>query len=79
MGFHDQRLVKKVKVDRKANEIVNRLEKTQREAYPDLAAEKASYETHVSGRRGARRHPVQGGWGRGLGGSRHRERHLERG
>lgn len=48
VGFHDQKRVKKVKVEKKMNEIVNRLEKTQKEAYPDLATEKETYEKHVS-------------------------------
>lgn len=34
--------VKTVAVEKKINEIVNRLEKTKEENYPDLAAEKES-------------------------------------
>ncbi len=47
VGFHDQSLVLKVKVDRKNNEIINRLEKTRQERYPDLAAEKETYMSQV--------------------------------
>ncbi|KXZ51981.1 hypothetical protein GPECTOR_10g1003 [Gonium pectorale] len=47
VGFHDQSLVLKVKVDRKNNEIINRLEKTRQERYPDLAAEKEVYLSQV--------------------------------
>lgn len=37
--------VKTVTVEKKINEIVNRLEKTKAERYPDLAAEKESRDT----------------------------------
>ncbi|XP_055041559.2 coiled-coil domain-containing protein 25 isoform X1 [Misgurnus anguillicaudatus] len=40
IGFHRQKEVKIVAVEKKINEIVNRLEKTKEELYPDLAAEK---------------------------------------
>lgn len=40
VGFHDQKAVRKAKVDRKSNDIVNRLEKTHAERQPDLAAER---------------------------------------
>uniref|UniRef100_A0A4W5R568 Coiled-coil domain-containing protein 25 n=1 Tax=Hucho hucho TaxID=62062 RepID=A0A4W5R568_9TELE len=39
IGFHRHK-VKIVAVEKKINEIVNRLEKTKDERYPDLAAEK---------------------------------------
>lgn len=42
IGFHRQKEVKLVLVEKKVNEIVNRLEKTKDERYPDLAAEKES-------------------------------------
>ncbi|XP_051581109.1 coiled-coil domain-containing protein 25-like isoform X2 [Myxocyprinus asiaticus] len=42
IGFHRQKEVKIVAVEKKINEIVNRLEKTKEERYPDLAAEKES-------------------------------------
>lgn len=41
--FNEQ--VKTVTVEKKINEIVNRLEKTKTERYPDLAAEKESRDT----------------------------------
>ncbi|XP_056619805.1 coiled-coil domain-containing protein 25 [Triplophysa dalaica] len=40
IGFHRQKEVKIVAVEKKINEVVNRLEKTKQELYPDLAAEK---------------------------------------
>ncbi|XP_053314439.1 coiled-coil domain-containing protein 25 [Spea bombifrons] len=42
IGFHRQKDVKSVTVEKKVNEVVNRLEKTRDERYPDLAAEKES-------------------------------------
>uniref|UniRef100_A0A3B4X694 Coiled-coil domain-containing protein 25 n=1 Tax=Seriola lalandi dorsalis TaxID=1841481 RepID=A0A3B4X694_SERLL len=42
IGFHRQKEVKIVAVEKKINEIVNRLEKTKVERLPDLAAEKES-------------------------------------
>ncbi|XP_035286225.1 coiled-coil domain-containing protein 25 isoform X2 [Anguilla rostrata] len=42
IGFHRQKEVKIVAVEKKINEIVNRLEKTKDERFPDLAAEKES-------------------------------------
>ncbi|EPQ08026.1 Coiled-coil domain-containing protein 25 [Myotis brandtii] len=40
IGFHRQKDVKIVTVEKKVNEILNRLEKTKTERFPDLAAEK---------------------------------------
>uniref|UniRef100_A0A9L0TMN6 Coiled-coil domain-containing protein 25 n=1 Tax=Equus caballus TaxID=9796 RepID=A0A9L0TMN6_HORSE len=40
IGFHRQKDVKIVTVEKKVNEILNRLEKTKMERFPDLAAEK---------------------------------------
>ncbi|XP_039604410.1 coiled-coil domain-containing protein 25 isoform X3 [Polypterus senegalus] len=40
IGFHVQKEVKITAVEKKINEIVNRLEKTKEERFPDLAAEK---------------------------------------
>lgn len=37
VGFHNEKLVKKAKVEKRKNEIVNRLNKTKREEHPDLA------------------------------------------
>ncbi|KAG7316405.1 hypothetical protein KOW79_019946 [Hemibagrus wyckioides] len=42
IGFHRQKEVRTVAVEKKINEIINRLEKTKEEKYPDLAAEKES-------------------------------------
>ncbi|KAM9798272.1 coiled-coil domain-containing protein 25 [Neosynchiropus ocellatus] len=42
IGFHRQKEVKVVAVEKKINEIVNRLDKTKVERFPDLAAEKES-------------------------------------
>ncbi|KAK6488535.1 coiled-coil domain-containing protein 25-like [Huso huso] len=42
IGFHRQKEVRLVAVEKKINEIVNRLEKTKEERFPDLAAEKES-------------------------------------
>ncbi|XP_064412396.1 coiled-coil domain-containing protein 25 [Latimeria chalumnae] len=42
IGFHRQKDVKIVTVEKKINEILNRLEKTKEERFPDLAAEKES-------------------------------------
>ena len=43
VGFNDPKRVLKVKVDRKTNEIINRLEKTRQELSPDFRAEKEAY------------------------------------
>jgi hypothetical protein len=40
VGFHNTRAVKRVVVEKRNNEIVNRLNKTKEEASPDLAREK---------------------------------------
>ncbi|CAH2245507.1 coiled-coil domain-containing 25 isoform X1 [Pelobates cultripes] len=42
IGFYRQKDVKSVMVEKKVNEVLNRLEKTKDERYPDLAAEKES-------------------------------------
>ncbi|CAL8316730.1 unnamed protein product [Boreogadus saida] len=42
IGFFRQKEVKLVSVEKKINEIVNRLEKTKDERHPDLAAERAA-------------------------------------
>jgi len=44
IGFHRQKEVKKVHVEKRINEIINRLNKTKVEKFPDLAAEKAEFE-----------------------------------
>jgi hypothetical protein len=40
VSFHDQKMVKKIQVPARQNPIVNRLNKTREEKYPDLRAEK---------------------------------------
>jgi hypothetical protein len=44
IGFHRQKQVKKVLVEKRINEIINRLNKTKVEKFPDLAAEKTAFE-----------------------------------
>ncbi|ORY02816.1 coiled-coil domain-containing 25 [Basidiobolus meristosporus CBS 931.73] len=44
VSFHNQRLVKRVYIEKRVNEIVNRLEKTKQEKYPDLQGEREDYE-----------------------------------
>lgn len=39
VGFHDPKKVRKVAVPKKINEIINRLEKTEKELYPNLEEE----------------------------------------
>jgi NFACT protein RNA binding domain len=41
VSFHDTRAVKRVVVEKRINEIVNRLNKTKTEGFPDLMQEKA--------------------------------------
>ncbi|KAJ6830390.1 coiled-coil domain-containing protein 25 isoform X2 [Iris pallida] len=40
VGFHNSKMVRKVKVEKRSNEIVNRLNKTKVERKPDLKAER---------------------------------------
>jgi hypothetical protein len=47
VGFHDDKLVRKIKVEKRKNEIVNRLNKTKVEAFPDLALERDAYEQAI--------------------------------
>lgn len=42
MGYHDVKIVKEYRVE-KNNEIVNRLNKTKQELFPDLEAEKNAW------------------------------------
>lgn len=42
VSFHNIKAVKRLVVDKRVNEIVNRLNKTKTEAYPDLAAQKTA-------------------------------------
>ena len=56
VGFHSNKLVKKVRVEKRINDIVNRLNKTKQELYPDLAAERETYDRGI---RAARKAEVQ--------------------
>lgn len=44
VGFKDNKMVKKVYVEKRENAIVNRLNKTKVEKFPDFRAEKAERE-----------------------------------
>ena len=56
MGFHSNKLVKKVRVEKRINDIVNRLNKTKQELCPDLAAERETYDRGI---RAAKKAEVQ--------------------
>ncbi|MCO5574096.1 hypothetical protein L7F22_027873 [Adiantum nelumboides] len=43
VGFHNSKLVKTVRVEKRINEVVNRLNKTKVERTPDLKAEREAY------------------------------------
>lgn len=47
VGFKDPRKVRKILVETRINTIVNRLNKTKEEKFPDLAAEKEEREREV--------------------------------
>ncbi|NXC06881.1 CCD25 protein, partial [Orthonyx spaldingii] len=51
IGFHRQKDVRSVTVERKASEALRRLERTRRERFPDLAAERESRDREERGRR----------------------------
>ena len=44
IGFHRQKQVRKVHIEKRVNEIINRINKTKLEKFPDLAAKKAEFE-----------------------------------
>jgi hypothetical protein len=44
IGFHRPKQVKKILVEKRANEIINRLNKTKVEKFPDLAEEKMAWD-----------------------------------
>lgn len=44
VGFYHPKQVKKIHVEKRINEIINRLNKTKIEKSPDLVAEKAAFE-----------------------------------
>lgn len=43
VGYHDTKLIHDFKVEKRTNEIINRLNKTKEELYPDLEAEKEAW------------------------------------
>jgi len=47
VGFKDQRKVKKILVEARINAIINRLNKTKEERFPDLAEEKETREREI--------------------------------
>ena len=47
VGFKDQKMVRRVYVEKRENAIVNRLNKTKVERYPDLRQEKADREREL--------------------------------
>ena len=47
VSFHDQKRVLKIKIDRKSNEIINRLEKTRQELNPDFKVRAAYHSTDM--------------------------------
>jgi len=47
VGFKDQRKVKKILVEARTNAIINRLNKTKEERFPDLAEEKETREREI--------------------------------
>ena len=51
VSFHSAKQVLKVQNVRKDSDVVNRLNKTKRELYPDLAAERQAYDRAVSSQR----------------------------
>lgn len=48
VGFKDQKLIRRLKVETRLNAVVNRLNGTKREEYPDLAAEREAYDKEAS-------------------------------
>ena len=47
VGFKDNKMVRRVYVEKRENAIVNRLNKTKLEKYPDLRQEKADWEREI--------------------------------
>lgn len=44
VSFKDDKLVKRVKIEHRINDIINRLNRTKKELYPDLEAEREVYD-----------------------------------
>eukprot|EP00898_Chlorokybus_atmophyticus_P006449 jgi/Chlat1/6805/Chrsp51S06497 len=53
VGFHSQKQVKTIRVEKRSNEIINRLNKTKTERHPDFAAEREAYNQTEKSRRKA--------------------------
>ncbi len=68
VGFHDNKLVRHVMVPKRLNDVVNRLNKTKQERYPDLKAEQEAYEKEQRSREKAQLQVGRGGvaWGAGV-------------
>ena len=47
VGFKDNKMVRRVYVEKRENAIVNRLNKTKLEKYPDLRQEKSDWEREI--------------------------------
>lgn len=47
VGFRDQKQVRKIIAVKRVNDVVNRLNRSKREAFPDLAAERDMFEKEV--------------------------------
>eukprot|EP00884_Botryococcus_braunii_P005735 jgi/Botrbrau1/15162/Bobra.0149s0028.2 len=47
VGFHEEKAVKKTKVAKRLNEVVNRLNRTKREHDPDLEKERETWDKQV--------------------------------
>lgn len=48
IGFHSRKLVRRVLVDGKDRDVLKRLERTKREEYPDLAAQREAFDRAVA-------------------------------
>mmetsp|Transcript_21723 Transcript_21723/g.41455 ORF Transcript_21723/g.41455 Transcript_21723/m.41455 type:complete len:215 (+) Transcript_21723:104-748(+) len=53
IGFHNDKEVKRIRVESRCNEICNRLNKTKDERYPDLQAERGEYDAECKKQRQA--------------------------
>jgi hypothetical protein len=47
VGFHNSRLVKSIRIETRKNDVINRLNKTKEERFPDLRADRLAYEKEV--------------------------------
>lgn len=47
VGFHSSKLVTKVRVEKRINEVINRLNRTKQELYPNLEAERETYDRGI--------------------------------